>query len=90
MQPLVEASTAWGAPVRISGKLTTYEDMYAALEAVKENPNGEYTGIYPLADGRLGVSADVIQSGALLVGSLDKPVFYADMAGVKPVKIAGW
>ena len=95
--PSKETDTLWGAPVRISGTLTNYDDLYKALNEVENNANGVNTGIYALPPDdlgikRIGVSADVIKTGALKIGNSAENKnnrFYADI-DTKEVYISGW
>ena len=93
--PSKEATDPWGAPVRVSGTLTNYSDLYKALEEVENNADGVKTGIYTLPNEKIGVSADVIKAGAINVGGfigeeINKNKFYVDMNPEKPTYMAGW
>lgn len=65
--PSQYSATAWGPVRRISGELTTYEDLWNALE--NESSGGEGNGIYSFTDNngenRIGINADLIKVGAI-------------------------
>ena len=95
--PSLEANTSWGAPVRISGVLTNFTDLYNTLQ---EQADDNYDGLYKWEDTidgvthkRIGVDASVIRAGAIKIGSSDTKKnnkFYADMDPDESVYIAGW
>jgi hypothetical protein len=62
-----QASTDWGPVLRVSGVLTNYSDLWAAL---KDEEDGD--GIYKFKDDDnnecIGINADAIATGALCVG----------------------
>lgn len=65
--PSQYSTTAWGPVRRISGELTTYDDLWNALE--NESSGGEDNGIYSFIDNdgknRIGINADLIKVGAI-------------------------
>ena len=95
--PSLEANTSWGAPVRISGVLTNFTDLYNTLQ---EQADNNYDGLYKWKDTidgktyqRIGVDASVIRAGAIKIGDAENAKdnkFYADTNPSGDVYIAGW
>lgn len=89
-----QAEIDWGGITRISGTLTNYADLYNALDGIEK----DNSGIYQLGDGYIGINADIIQTGALRVGTASdeagKPwknaKFYADIDDNSGVYVGGW
>ena len=88
----------WKGPYRLDGSVSmTYNDWFNVLDDKESEEGGK--GIYQLDDnGTVGISANVIQTGALRVGTAsdeaDKPwknaKFYADIDDNSGVYVGGW
>ena len=95
--PSTQPDVEWGAPMRISGVLTNFTDLYNTL---KTKAADNYDGLYKWEDTidgktyqRIGVDASVIRAGAIKIGTSDVKAynkFYADMDPNESVYIAGW
>jgi hypothetical protein len=89
-----QANTPWGAVTRISGVLTTVNDILDALEGETDQGIISY-------EGKIGINATAIKTGAIVVGgkptfnengslkALNNNKFYANVENSN-VYLAGW
>lgn len=85
-------ATGWGPPTRISGTLTTKEDLLNILETKTDENDQIIDGIYNIG-GFICINASAINAGAIQIGGTlpETARFYANMDASQPtVYIAGW